>query len=668
MRPLAAALFALVVSASTAAAQETLTLDRVHTDSLGPEAVDTFTIDLEADQFVVGEADQQTVDVAITVYGPDDEQLASFDVSARGPEVFQFDTETQGRHRIHVAPFERQTGRYALALRRVEPTATEPAERVDQLMAAYAGDETPGGAVGVVRDGELIFARGYGAADLAWDVPFDVDTKNNIGSTSKQFTAFAIALLADRGELSLDDDIRDYIPELPEFEHTVTLRHLLTHTSGYREFLNTLALAGRRLDEGDYIDRSEILELVQRQPELQNVPGAEFNYNNTGFALLALVVERVTGQPFPGWMQENVFGPLGMESTVIRSRPGQIVEEGSQGYMVGEAGVWREADDLGGSMGAGGIYTTVADLARWMDNFRDPTVGSPEVFRWMTTPNVLIDGDTTDYGLGLFVDEYRGLERVHHGGADVAHRSMLAYFPALDAGVLAESNNATFNAAGMANQVADAFFGEHMEAGEDEGAPADPEAEFDPSSYDPEQFDKLAGRYEPVEMPSFVLSFSRRGDTLITRAPGQPELTLSPTSDSTFDVDGVNASLTFHLDPDGTADSLTLHQNGDHIAHRIEGEAWEPDPEELEVYAGRYFSPELETFYELAVEDGTLRIEHRRFDEPVELTPTERDAFTGTFPVAQAEFIRNDAGEIVALEVSSGRTRGVRFERVELEL
>ncbi|MFO7894497.1 MAG: serine hydrolase [Longimicrobiales bacterium] len=649
------------------AAQEGTALDvgRTVVDSLAAAETDTFTLELQTDRFVLGEVDQQTVDVVITIFGPDGERVSATDVSARGPELFQFNTEVAGRYRIEVSPFEEETGRYTVIIRREEAIASDPEARVDQLMATYDGP-VPGGYVGVVEDGQLIFARGYGMADLTYDVPFDVDTKNNIGSTSKQFTAFAILILEERGELSLDDDIRAHIPELPAFEDTVRIRHLLTHTSGYREFVNALTLAGRRVDEGDFIARWEVVDLIQRQPELQNEPGAEFNYNNSGFSLLTLVVERVTDTPFPEWMQEHVFGPLGMEHTLVKAHPGEIVENGSRGYVpAGESeSGWREGRDLGASLGAGGIYTTVGDMGRWMANFASHRVGPADAFERMTTPTILTTGDTTDYGLGLFIDEYMGLRRVHHGGADMAHRSMIEYFPALNAGVIAESNNATFNSAVMANDVAKAFFGERMDL-EDEADDAVGEGEpFDPEAYDVADFEPLEGRYAMAEMPSFVLSFFIENDTLWTRATGQPKAQIEPTSDSTFRLLPVDAAVTFHRGPDGAADSITLHQNGDHIARKLEGEMWEPTPEELGAYTGRFFSEELLTFYDVAVEDSTLVIRHRRYEDPRELTPgDEPDHFTGTFPVGSAEFIRNDAGDVVALLVGNGRTRDVRFEK-----
>jgi CubicO group peptidase (beta-lactamase class C family) len=632
-------------------------------DSLGPDEVDRFTIPLEGDRFVVGVADQRTLDVVITVYAPDGRQLVSADNSARGPDPFQFDTGEPGEYRIEVAPFEGQSGRYAIAVERVEPVAEDPAGRVDQIMATYDGEDVPGGVVAVVRGGELVFAEGYGMANLTHGVPFEVDTRTNIGSTSKQFTAFAILLLERDGRLSLDDDVRTHIPELPDLGETVTLRHLLTHTGGYREFLNTLALTGRRIDEGDYVDRDEIIDLVQRQPELQNDPGAEWNYNNTGFALLAMVVERVTGDPFPEWMEAHVFAPLGMDHTMVRSSPREIVPHSAQGYLPAEEGGWREATDLGGAMGAGGIYTTVGDLARWIRNFERGEVGGLELFDRMTTRYVLTDGDTTDYGFGLFVDEYRGLRRVHHGGADLAHRSMLQYHPDAGTGIITLSNNGGFSGS-VASRVADAFLADRLEPEDGASAIADEGAPFDPESYDPADFEGLAGRYALDEMPAFVLTFTREEDGFYTQATGQPSIRINPTSDSTFELVGVAARITFHRDGDGVADSLTLHQNGDHLARRVEEAAWEPGPADLEPYVGRYYSPELETFYTIVVEDDALVLRHRRLED-VRLNPgSERHTFTGGFPVAEARFLTGESGEVEGLEVSNGRTRDVRFRRV----
>ncbi|WP_176466200.1 serine hydrolase [Aliifodinibius salipaludis] len=613
-----------------------------------------YTTELDSGQFVFGKTDQQSVDVVVTVYNPKGEEVAAFDGPARGHELFQFDTKLSGTYRIEVAPYKEEEGDYSFLVSTVEPIASEPDARVDQLMMAYSGNDVPGAEAMVIREGEVIFSEAYGMADLSYNIPFDVETRTNIGSTSKQFTAFGLLLLAEQDKLSLDDDVRDYIPELPEFEYTVTLRHLLTHTSGYREFLNTLAMTGRDLSSD--LDREMIIKVIQRQPELQNKPGAQWNYNNTGYALIPKVIKRVTDMSFPEYMQEQVFEPLGMNQTLVRKTRNQVVPESSQGYTMSEDGDYREVSDLGGAMGAGGIYTTLGDLAKWIRNLEEPEVGSEDIVREMTTPYKLNNGQPTKYGLGLFVQEYRGLEYIHHAGSDLAHRSMLMYFPEIDAGVVTQSNNSSFQS-DMAQKIADVYFEQYMDPKETEGTGQE-DVSF---NYDPENFESLTGRYELVIQPGFVLSFYRDGDRLYTQATGQPEVDITATSDSTFSLKGVNADVTFHLNDDGTADSLTLHQNGNHIAKRIE---WDPSMDEMEKYTGRYFSEEIETNYTIVLEDSSLALQHYYLDE-ITLSPGDEDSFSGAFPVTDLSFIRNKQDEITGFNASNGRTKNVFFEKIE---
>jgi CubicO group peptidase (beta-lactamase class C family) len=536
-------------------------------------------------------------------------------------------------------------------------------DQVDRIMADYSGTETPGAVVAVVRDGQIVFERAYGMANLTHGIPFTVDTRTNIGSTSKQFTAFAIALLADRGQLSLDDDVRTHIPELPDLGEVVRLRHLVAHTSGYREFLNALAIGGWRFNPLDHIDRDEILTVVQRQPALQNSPGAEHNYNNTGYALLALVVERVTGEPFRDWMRANVFEPLGMHATVIRGDPQRIVAHSAQGYgPAGEDGAegFREIFDIPAAMGAGGIYTTVGDLALWMRNLRTAELGGPAVMERMTTRNVLTTGDTIGYAMGLMVGTTRGLRMIQHGGADAAHRSTFIYFPELDAGLIVQSNHAAFDGT-IPVRIAEVFFGEHMEPREDPAAAAD--VTFDPELFDTTSFDAYAGRYELAIQPGFILTFWRDDeDRLMAQATGQPAFELTPTSDSTFALSVVRASVTFHRDEDGRVTSLTLHQNGNHIAQRL------PDEDAMVVdltpYAGRYYSAEFETFYDVGIEDDHLVVRHRRIP-PITLDHALDDAFTGPFPLTRVEFDRGDDGRVTGFRASNVRSRDILFRRTD---
>jgi CubicO group peptidase (beta-lactamase class C family) len=618
-----------------------------------------YTVRAQADVYIRGAVNQISVDVVIRLVGPDGEVIRSIDGPARGPEPFQFVTDADGDYRIEVSPFEDEEGAFALALDRVEPVATEPEALADQLLSAYDGEDSPGAVVSVFKDGETVFSRAYGMANLTYGIPFEIDTRTNIGSTSKQFTAFAIMLLVERGELSLDDDVRTHIPELPDFGEAVTVRNLLTHTTGYREFLNLISMTGRRLDHADYIDRDELIEIVQRQPALQNAPGGVFNYNNTAFGLAAIIVERISGQSFPEFLQEHVFAPLGMTRTLVRLSPEHIVAGQAEGYTP-DADSYRAIGDLSGAIGAGGIYSTVGDLQKWVENLASPTVGSRAIVEQMTTRFVLTDGDTTNYGLGLFVDEHRGLRRVNHGGADVAHRSQLVYYPEINAGLTTQSNHAAFDGS-IPFQLAEAFFAEYMEPEEDDAADT---VAFDPTTFDPEAFDEFAGRYALDERPSFVLTFSREDDTFYTQATGQPRLEIVPTSDSSFSLVAVEASVTFLRNGDGDVDALMLYQNGERRATRLaDGDGpWSPTVDDLEAYVGRYFSHEIETFYTVALEEEHLVLRQRRLDDRT-LRPGDEDDFTagGT----QVSFERDRNEQVIAFYLSNVRTRDVRFERID---
>ncbi|HUG38893.1 MAG TPA: serine hydrolase [Longimicrobiales bacterium] len=462
--------------------------------------------------------------------------------------------------------------------RRAESLASTPGQRVDEIMADYRGD-TPGGVVAVMRTGEIVFARGYGLANVEYGIPNTPTTPYHMASVSKQFTAFAIAMLADEGRLSLDDDVRAHIPELADFGETITLRHLLTHTSGLRDQWTLWAMSGGRMD--DVIRQEDLLGLILLQRALNFPPGSEFLYSNTGYTLLAEVVERVTGEDFGAWMRANVFEPLGMRSTQIYDDHQRIVPGRAYSYREGDDGLAKAVLSYANA-GATSLFTTAHDLARWLRNFRTGEVGGAGVMARLQERGVLTTGDTLGYALGIGVGDYRGLRRIQHGGADAGYRTLLAYYPDIDAGVIVLANTASFNTGEVATEVAEAFFGGEMAAAE-------------PQSAD-----------------------------------------MADTADAT----------------------------GVPVAREVL-ERWTPDATELAAYAGRYYSPELETAYTIAMVDGALVARHRRHGD-IPLTPTERDTFRARrWFLDQVTFERDRAGAVTGMRGSAGRVRDLRFERQE---
>jgi CubicO group peptidase (beta-lactamase class C family) len=459
--------------------------------------------------------------------------------------------------------------------------------------------------------------------------------------------------LASRGKLSLDDDVRKHIPELKDFGTKITLRHLLTHTTGYREFINTLIIEGRQVLEGDYIAPDEVIKVINRQPTLQNEPGAEFNYNNSAFSLATIVAERVTGRRFAEWMRDEVFLPLGMTKTWVRANPGQIIPGRALGYIPGEGG-FREVRDLHGSAGAGGIYTTPGDVAKWLRNLKTGELGGPAVIKELTTSFVLNSGTPSNYGYGVFLDTNRGLRRWQHGGNDVAHSSTFVYYPDLDAGYVVFSNYQGVPG-GIANVVAEAFFGQHMTASQRPTATASSSASVNVPTA---TLRRYAGKYEMTTLGGMMLTVELEGGQLRLQVPGQPALPLRPTSTTSFEVVGAPARVTFNTVADGTVEGITFHQSGEHPGRRVVEK-----PADLASFTGRYFSEELETFYDLSVEGGQLVIRHRRFG-PVPLTHANGDTFSGTLPVSQVVFRRDGQGNVTGFEAGNGRARGIIFSKV----
>ena len=652
-------LLAGLLAAGPLAAQPALTVGTPVSGSVSAKDTARFTLRADSASVVRIKVDQQPGNVAVRLMGPKNTVVGAVNATSAGYEELHLVTRDSGPHQLQVTAGDSTGGAFRVSLLMNEKLAADPKRRTDQLLAPWNRPDGPGAAVAVWRGGKTVFAKAYGMANLGYDIPFTVSTPTNIGSTSKQFTAFAVMLLVEEGKLSLDDDVRKHIPELKDFGQTVTVRNLITHTTGYRELYNSLVLTGRRIDESDYVGREEFIPLVQRQPALQNAPGAEFNYNNTAFGLAAMIVSRVSKMPFDAFMAQRVFGPIGMTRTQVRADVRVPVKGATVGYSRSDKGVWRDLGDLGGSMGAGGIYTTLGDLQRWAQHLANPKVSTKASITQMMTPFTLKDGKSTSYGFGLFVDTQNGQKRVQHGGADVSHRSMLAMYPDLDAGITVQSNDGAFDSS-IAFRLAEVFFPELAPK------PAASTAAFDASKYDAKKFDEFAGQYPLDAAPAFVLTFSRSGDTLFTQATGQQKIRMVPTSDSSFALQGVMASVEFVRDAAKKVTAAILVQNGarqraTRQAATAAAAAWTPSAADLTAMSGRYFSDELETFWEFVVVNGKLVARQRRSAD-MTLSPTAKDTFTGGAITLQLE--RDRIGQVIGFYVNVARSRDIRFERV----
>jgi len=623
------------------------------TDSLQFRDSKFYDMTLDSNLFIYGIVQQMSVDVIVKLYGPDNNLINSFDGPARGPELFSFDIKESGKYKLEVMPFQDNTGVFTIELIQVEPLASSPEKRIDQLLTFFTGNN-PGAVVGVIIDGDVTFSKAFGKANMTHNVDFTINTPSNIGSVSKQFTAMAILLLEKERKLSLEDDVRKYIPEIPDFGQKIAIKNLLNHTNGLREVYNLMPISGWKGE--DVLLKEEVLEILTQQPDLQASPGEEYNYNNSAFIMLAEIVERLTDQEFPEWMKENIFEPLGMENTVVRKDPTHIIPNASQGYSYGENGL-VEAGDLYAAYGAGGMYSTVGDIAKWMNNFKNASLGGDDVLTKLVTPGILNNGDTMNYALGLGIGEYKGKKRYSHGGADIAHRAMMVYFPEINSGVVTLSNHSGFSAGSIAYNIADLFFKEYLS--EEEKSNVDKNiAEI---KLDPEKLKKYTGKYK-AESIGLIIEYKVEDDLLVAYPIGQSSIKLKATSDTTFKYTGVNASLLFKVNEEGECTGAIHTQNGSDL-DLDKLPPFEPSIDELNDYIGTFFSKELTTFYTLVVKDSSLIAEHRNLKD-IKLTPNAKDTFTGdVYFMTEVSFKRNSNGSIFAFTVSNGRTKNIFFEK-----
>ena len=300
--------------------------------------------------------------------------------------------------------------------------------RVDEVFARWDKPDTPGCAVAVIQGGHIVYSQGYGTANLEYDIPITPTTAFHVASLSKQFTALAVALLVADREISWDDDIRRYVSEVPNLGNRITLRQLATHTSGLRDQWSLLRMAGWRL-EGEVVKQRDGLDLVSRQRALNFLSGTDFLYSNTGYTLLALLIERQTGQPLSEFADARIFSPLGMRQTRFIDNHTSLVRDRADAYRLGDGGVYRLDIPAFDTPGPTNLFTTVEDLARWDRNFYTAEIGGRTMLDDIQRPAVLQDGRRISYAAGLAYGRYRGHVTVGHGGADAGYRSEFLRFP-----------------------------------------------------------------------------------------------------------------------------------------------------------------------------------------------------------------------------------------------
>ncbi len=535
--------------------------------------------------------------------------------------------------------------------------AQEAFERVDALFAEWNRPDSPGAALGLIYDGEFLYRKGYGSANLDHQIPMDADSVFYIASTSKQFAAAAMVLLSLDGKLSLDDDVRKYIPEVPDFGDTITIRQLIHHTSGLRDYLSLMELSGESFE--DYFDQQHGLEIIARQKALNFRPNEQYVYSNSGYELIPIVVERVTGKSMNEFCAERIFTPLGMTVTRWDDDRAAVVRNRVISYYGTAENGFKQYMKNFDAIGSGGLLTCVNDLAKWDRNFYDPKVGGQPFLDAMIERAVLNDGKVLTYASGLAHDERHGLKYIGHSGGMLGFRTEFIRFPEQKFSVILLSNLGSIDPTALALKVADVFLnpaGEEAATVEEVGtAPATfvvPEDELRAKRGD--YFDETTGDLWKISVWQDRLRIVRLGapQNLIPIAPARFRVEQGET-EIEFDASGSAAPTMFNV------------FERDRPARRFNSvKRPELTESELDAYVGSYYSVELDATFEIVREKSRLLLRRAKRPE-MRLAPIVADRFEGG--EIHLVFDRDDSSEVNAFRIDTrmngGRVQGLEFVR-----
>jgi CubicO group peptidase (beta-lactamase class C family) len=518
-----------------------------------------------------------------------------------------------------------------------------PSQKVDQIFSVYDKPLSPGCSVGVIRDGEFVYRKAYGLASLELAVPLSPQSVFYIGSVSKQFTAAAMVLAAEQGYLSLDDDVRKYIPELADYGHVVTLRQMIHQTSGFRDFFTLLYLSGHYV--GDFDSPEDIFKIVVRQRRLNNIPGDEWIYSNTNYFLLGIVVKRATKKSLSEFAAENIFQPLAMSHTLFYDDhtlvvPGRVAAYDSAPHDSFRVD-WSTAYEV---VGGGGLMSTVDDLLLWDRNFYANRLGKGTLVQQLQSPGVLNNGNNISYAMGLDLGNYRGLPIVEHGGALFGYRAELLRFPEQEFSVICLCNTASAMPENLARQVADIYLADKLQPGASALNPSRQGDFPNPTTF--------AGKYLD---PRTHLMYTFTASNGNLKAWGAVLRRIN--ANQFYDL-GSNV-IAFESSKGTMQAKLVLkgetYFSGSRIQELRLGKT------ALASYTGQFRSTELDAVYGLSLEKDILTLRNRD-NPPQELTPIAQDEFDAG-DLGRLVFERDSGGRVFGFRVFTQEARGIAFKK-----
>lgn len=555
-------------------------------------------------------------------------------------------------------------GPLVLAFAFVTPAAAQPdsssgdksAEKVDALFVQWTKPDSPGCALALIKEGKIVYKRGYGMANLDFGIPITSKSVFNIGSVSKQFTAMSIALLAKQGKLSLDDDIRKYVPELPQYQSPITIRNLIYQTSGIREYSHLMQAAGIRFQDAPDED---VFKMLTRQKDINFKPGDEYLYSNSNYFLLAQIVKSASGKPLREFAEENVFKPLGMANTRFHADNKAVIKNRATGYSSRAGGPFSVETP---NFNHGGLFTTIDDLVLWDQNFyADKLSGDTELIQQFLTPGTLNNGRKTEYAFGIVVETYKGLKGLGHGGAYDGFNADMIRFPEQRFSVICLCNLTNIQSGRLTRRVADIYLaGEFKENGNGGSKIALPEPKL--VQVPEKELAAVAGSYFDSPNNNFRRLYVKNGKLIYSRGTSESEL--APLGNNRFLMLGTpdRVEISFKSPRPGAPLQMITVVVGVVTATHESVPSASYTAAQLAEFKGTYYSSEIDATYNIILQGDKLAVRRKNVDGETPMFEQFADAFSAV-GTGSIRFTRNRQNQVTGFSLNTGRVRRLRFDK-----
>jgi len=535
-------------------------------------------------------------------------------------------------------------------------TVTEAA--IDALYEEYNTSDTPGIAVSVIKDNKVIYQKGFGIANLEYGIPITTKTKFHVASLSKQFTAFMILKLEDEGLLFINDDVRTYIPELPDYGKKITINHLLTHSSGIRDQWRLLEMAGWRLD--DVIKTEQVFKLITNQKELNFPPGDGFSYSNSGYTLLAIIIERLTKTSFANYAKQTIFDPLQMNDSFFYDDHEEMVTNRAYSYKK-ENERFKKSNLNFATVGPTSLFTTVEDMSKWALNFKNMTIGNERIFKSMSQKAQKNDGSISSYAKGQFIGNHYGYKNIYHSGSDAGYRSYFVRFPDLDYQFILFANASYVNSSKETFKLVNYYLKDKKPKNETSDT-KDQIFQYDEDLFinlSNAEMKKFEGTYFNRETKGYT-EVKLKNDTLYLEGSVLSEtIKLYPVGNSNFKIKGSKYDISVNFKVNDYKEPV--------IEIRIPDIMWywnmKVDKASPSNYLGSYYNDELKTQYDLVKKENELYLTHQKLDD-IKIEQINEAYFSSkNRNFSNMRFKRNNSGKVVGFTVSNDGAKNIIFKR-----